>query len=233
MSTILAIETSTDACSVALYHKGDVTERFEIAAKSHTRRLLPMIDELLSHKNLALTDLEAIAVTVGPGSFTGIRIGLGVAQGLAFSLDIPIIPVSSLVTIAWPLIEKNPDHHIWVIQDARMSEFYVGLVEFDGVLPLSTETLEKITEIAQPDHFNKVVGTGFELLTEQQQANLTDQLVEYNHPHAADVAKVAAIKFKQGYSVAAEKVEPTYLRNEVSWNKRIKKVDRYNAGNIS
>src|SRR5690606_24475380 len=97
MSRILAIDTSTDACSVAYLAQQECIERFELAAQSHTRRLLPMVDDLLAEVGVSLSQLDAIAFSRGPGSFTGLRIGFGSVQGLAFAADLPVLPVSTLM----------------------------------------------------------------------------------------------------------------------------------------
>jgi tRNA threonylcarbamoyladenosine biosynthesis protein TsaB len=95
MTTLLAVDTSTDACSVALLYKGNVYEDFRVIPRQHTKQVLPMIDALLKEHNLSVTDLDAVAFGRGPGSFAGIRIATGVAQGLAFGANKPVIPVST------------------------------------------------------------------------------------------------------------------------------------------
>ena len=92
---ILAIDTSTDACSVALALDTRIEERFEIAAQGHTERVLPMVEALLAEAGLGLTQLDALAFCRGPGAFTGVRIATGVVQGLAFGADLPVVPLSS------------------------------------------------------------------------------------------------------------------------------------------
>jgi len=97
---LLAVETSTEACSAALYIDGIVNERFELTPKEHTRLILPMIDSLMSDAGLKPQQLDALAFGCGPGSFTGVRIATGVIQGIAFGADLPVVPVSTLAAIA-------------------------------------------------------------------------------------------------------------------------------------
>ena len=97
---ILAIDTATEACSVSLNIDGSSQEIFEVIPRQHTERVLPMVDELLSSASLDLSQIDAVAFDCGPGSFTGVRVGTSVAQGLAFSHDLPVIGVSSLAALA-------------------------------------------------------------------------------------------------------------------------------------
>ncbi|MGZ8239577.1 MAG: tRNA (adenosine(37)-N6)-threonylcarbamoyltransferase complex dimerization subunit type 1 TsaB, partial [Methylobacter sp.] len=106
---LLAVETSTEACSVALYIDGNVSERFELTPKEHTRLILPMIDSLMSDAGLKPQQLDALAFGCGPGSFTGVRIATGVIQGIAFGADLPVVPVSTLAAIAQDFFDKNGD----------------------------------------------------------------------------------------------------------------------------
>ena len=106
MTLILAIETSTEACSVALHCMSGTVSRYVEEPRSHTQLLMPMIESVLSEAGIKPIELDAIAVAIGPGSFTGLRIGFAATQGLAFGLDIPVIPVSSLQIMVATYIRK-------------------------------------------------------------------------------------------------------------------------------
>ena len=97
---ILAIDTATEACSAAYADDDQIIERFQIDPKGHSEHILPMVDSVLSEAGVLRADLEAITFDSGPGSFTGIRIGAGVAQGIALGLDLPLVPVSSLMGLS-------------------------------------------------------------------------------------------------------------------------------------
>jgi len=106
---LLAVETSTEACSAALYIDGIVNERFELAPKEHTKLILPMIDSLMSDAGLKPQQLDALAFSCGPGSFTGVRIATGVIQGIALGADLPVVPVSTLAAIAQDFFDNNSE----------------------------------------------------------------------------------------------------------------------------
>ena len=100
MTTLLALDTATEACSVALLHNGQVFSRYAVIPRLHAQSILPMISEVLAEAGIAKTDLDAIAFGRGPGAFTGLRIAVGVVQGLAFALELPVLAVSNLAAIA-------------------------------------------------------------------------------------------------------------------------------------
>jgi len=129
MPTILALDTSTSACSVALLRNNEVLEDYVVATQGHTQRLLPAVDKLLAEAELTLADIDAIAFASGPGSFTGLRICLGTVQGLAYGADIPVIPVSTLQVMAASAVRSfalDDRTLVFPALDARMSEVYWG-----------------------------------------------------------------------------------------------------------
>ena len=134
MPALLSLDTSTQLCSVALYRNGELVEEVVDVPRGHTQHILPAIDRLLSSTGIALNTLDAIALTAGPGSFTGLRIGMGVAQGLAFGVDLPVIPISTLQVLAQGAISSEQVGEGALIEpliipmlDARMSDVYWGL----------------------------------------------------------------------------------------------------------
>ena len=104
---ILAIDTATEACSVALWNDGTVNAHFELCPREHTQRILPMVQDILTTSGTSLTDINTLAYGRGPGSFTGVRIGIGIAQGLALGAELPMIGVSTLMTMAQGAWRKN------------------------------------------------------------------------------------------------------------------------------
>lgn len=228
MSLILALDSSTDACSVALYANGQLDARFELAAKSHTQRLLPMVDELLGDNNLKLHDLDAIAFGRGPGSFTGLRICMGIVQGLAFGAQLPVIPVSTLEAMAQGYYRANPEASLPVLVslDARMDEVYWGLFARDGdsVAPLSDEFVMKPELLAGQDIIQSLaerfvaVGPGWHYPAMQVLAAST--IVVDAQPQAEDMALIAAQVWSAGGAIDVLNAQPVYLRDTISWQKR-------------
>lgn len=228
MSLILALDTSTDACSVALNANGALTSLFEVAAKSHTQRLLPMVDEILQAKGYGLADLDAIAFGRGPGSFTGLRICAGIVQGLAFGANLPVIPVSTLEAMALGFYRANPEIELPVLValDARMNEVYRGLFARNGeqVKALSPEEVINPDALANNSELTQLngnfigVGPGWHYPALQALAVNNRQLDV--HPHAENMALIAATLFSEGHAISAVDAQPVYLRDSVSWQKR-------------
>ena len=130
-STLLAIEASTDALSIALAADKQVIEEFEVAPRQHNHKILPLINALMESKNLSIKDLDGILFSAGPGSFTGLRLAAGIAQGLALSADCPVLAFSSLQCLAQTFMASQSskfesDACVYVVQDARLNEVYAG-----------------------------------------------------------------------------------------------------------
>ncbi len=230
MAVILALDSSTDACSVALYANGELSSSFELAAKSHTQRLLPMVDELLAGHGIGLTDLDAIAFGRGPGSFTGLRICVGIVQGLAFGANLPVIPVSTLEAMALGFYRNNPisEQPVMVALDARMNEIYwcafqpagqtTGLMKAMGdEAVINPELLVEQALPVMPGGF-AAVGPGWHYPALQKLA--PQSLILDVHPSAEDMALIAARLWQEGAMINVLEAEPVYLRDTVSWQKR-------------
>lgn len=227
MTKILALDSSTDACSVALHIDGNTTHLFELAAKSHTQRLLPMVDEILTQAQCSLQDLDAIAYGRGPGSFTGLRICMGVVQGLAFGADVAVLPISTLQAMACGYLEQNPHNHLPVLAalDARMEEIYWGLYSADAIpQALSDEQVMRPSVVgeqlfvAQLQRQFIALGPGWHY--PDLGAIAPGVMVLDYYPHAKDIATLAVAAFNRGEQLAILNAQPVYLRDSVSWQKR-------------
>lgn len=218
---LLAFETATEACSVAVWDDGRMLERFEVAPRRHAELALPWADAVLAEAGIARAQLDAIAVGRGPGAFTGVRLAIGLAQGIALALDRPVLPVSTLAALA--LRAPADAGCILSAIDARMGEVYTAAFrrEGEGVAPLSDERVWAPDVVELPPGAQRwdAVGTGLAALEGALLARLQPWLGRVDSaalPHAADVARLAALDFAAGKAVAAELIEPAYLRNNVA-----------------
>lgn len=220
---LLAFETSTEACSVALYTDGDVVERFEIAPRRHTELALPWVEALLDEAGIARSQLDAIAVGRGPGAFTGVRLAIALGQGVALAIDRPLIPVSTLAALAAATPrEEGAQARILAAIDARMGEVYLGAFMRQGedLVALSAETVVKpdAAEVAEAGSWYGV-GTGFAAVDNALQQRFSGRLQYVDAqalPRASNVAKLALRAWQRGEALAPELVEPAYLRNDVA-----------------
>lgn len=220
---ILAVETATDACSAALLLGGDTSERFEIAPRRHAALLLPFIESLLNEAGLGIAELDAVAFGRGPGSFTGLRIAAGMAQGLAFGADLPVVPVSTLAALAQGGVREHGAKGVLAALDARMHEVYFGAfrVAADGLVTAAGEEVVCApTAITVPDGDDwYTAGDGWQSYSETMNARLSRPpagALPDARPHAADVAKLAAALWQREGGIPAEQAAPVYLRNHVA-----------------
>ncbi len=222
---LLALDTSTEACSVALLHQGAMIARDEVCPQQHSKRVLPMIDSLLADAGISLNSLDGIVFGRGPGSFTGVRIGVSVAQGLAFGADLPVFGVSTLAAMAQAAVRLHQASQIVAAIDARMAEVYLASFGCDanGVLqPLSAEQAVKPQLLAPLGLTGKVmaVGTGWQTYAAELQRVQNAQIAsDILYPSAQDMLTLALTAYTDGRFVSAEQAEPVYVRDEVTWKK--------------
>ncbi|SQJ18954.1 UGMP family protein [Serratia rubidaea] len=228
MSTrILAIDTATEACSVALWNQGETHALFELCPREHTQRILPMVQQVLAESGVTLAQLDALAFGRGPGSFTGVRIGIGIAQGLALGADLPMLGVSTLQTMAQGAWRMTGAQRVLAAIDARMGEVYWGQferqsdgqwLESEGEAVLSPEQALARAQGLQGDWAQ--VGTGWQTYPQLVAgAPITLHDGQILLPRAEDMLPLALHAWQQGQACPVEQAEPTYLRNEVTWKK--------------
>ncbi|MBS0055275.1 tRNA (adenosine(37)-N6)-threonylcarbamoyltransferase complex dimerization subunit type 1 TsaB [Yersinia sp. Marseille-Q3913] len=228
MSTrILAIDTATEACSVALWNNGEVQALFELCPREHTQRILPMVQQVLAESGLSLGQLDALAFGRGPGSFTGVRIGIGIGQGLALGADLPMIGVSTLQTMAQGAFRLTAASRVLAAIDARMGEVYWGEFERNAEGDWLGEATEAVMTpeqtLARAQTLSgrwATVGTGWQTYPELiggSNVQLTDGQMLL--PQAEDMLPLALSLWASGQAVSVENAEPVYLRNEVTWKK--------------
>ncbi len=220
---LLAIETATEACSAALWISGTVQTRFEIAPRRHAELILPMCDSLLSEADIVPAQLDAVAFGRGPGAFAGVRIAVGVAQGIAFAAELPVLPVSTLAVLAQEVISEIGPARVLASIDARMGEVYWGYYECDDAgcaRRVSEEHVGQADCVAQPSTPGWFgVGTGWNAYRETLSTRLGHRLHGFDSgrlPRAEYVAQLAAAAFSAGLAVPPEQAQPIYLRNDVA-----------------
>ena len=224
----LAIDASTEACSVALQVNNKVYSRYELCPQSHSLRLLPMIDSVLAEANVTLSALNGLIFGQGPGSFTGVRIGVGVAQGLAFAANLPVVGVSSLQAMAQQAYIEFGEEQVLAAIDARMAEVYNGFFQLDENNIMQAQQVEAVTPPAKLgdlmsaviDKPSYVVGSGWDAYPEAlAELKRNDASPDILFPSATAMLVVGAHKFSLGQGVSAEHAQPVYVRDTVSWKK--------------
>ena len=214
---LLAVETSTELCSVALLRGAELFVDEALAENRHSELLVPMLRRVLERARLEAAQLDGFAFGQGPGSFTGIRIACGIVQGLAFGAGRPVVPVPSLLALA----EQSNEAHVVAALDARMGEAYVaayarGGDDWDEVL--APRLVEAGSAPPLPGPRWAATGSGFDRhawLREAYRESI-EMRYEGDLPRAGSIARIAARRFARGAAVAAEQAAPLYLRDKVA-----------------
>ena len=235
LPNVLLLDTSNQYCSVALQWRGQLTARHEWSEQKHSQMILPMVRELLAAQQADFTDLDAIAVGVGPGGFTGVRLAVSVAQGLAFAAHKPVLAFSSLAALAVAGLSHSAETQIVVAMDARMQQVYWAHYERrEGELIARVEpSLDDVAVFV--DRLNLIdtpcvlVGNAIEAFDVIQQAIMqaNDRVplrvaeIDHSAPHAADFAPLVNRLWSNGAWQAGvvlrpEQVQPLYVRDKVA-----------------
>lgn len=215
---LLALDTSTEYCSVALFAQGEIRQRVELAGQSHSRRLIPMIEALLAEAGLTARSLGGVAVAIGPGSFTGVRIAASVAQGIAFGAGVPVAGVGTLDAMAW----GDGRDDVLVCVDARMGELYIGAYRrrAGGVVPLLGPVVAGPAALPDlPPGDWTGIGNGFAIQAEALGARWPGRMKSGNvgaRPEARDVLSLAMARHPEGFPDQPESLLPLYVRDKVA-----------------
>jgi tRNA threonylcarbamoyladenosine biosynthesis protein TsaB len=221
---LLALDSAGSASTVAVWRDGELLTRDGAAGGHHSEHLLSLLDAVLVESGLRLADLDAIAVGRGPGAFTGVRLAIGVAQGLAFAAQLPVIPVSNLEAAAERAAAlQDAPARLLVCQDARMHEVYWAAYERSaaGLVPAGAEAVARPQAVTLPVDWEAFapawgVGTGFDAypaLLQGVRARLARCLPIESR--AEDVARVA-VRGGLSHGLSPELLAPLYLRDDVA-----------------
>ncbi|MEN9917501.1 MAG: peptidase glycoprotease [Pseudomonadota bacterium] len=221
---LLAIDTSTEACSAALMLQDQMLERYQCVPRAHTQLILPMMQALLDEAGLKLSDLDALAFTCGPGSFTGIRIAASIVQASAFAADLPVIPVSSLQCLAQTAYRELQVEQVLAAIDAHLQEVFSASYRLQtqtGLMQACSVEQLGLPQQCVASGLTQFVGVGsgwdrYHDLFETQFKNQLQQWFPQRYPKAYDAAVIAADAWQRGAVLTAAQALPTYLRETVA-----------------
>ena len=215
---ILAVDTSSKICAVAILEDNKVIDEIKLDnGKTHSENLMPIIKEILDKNNLTLKDMNLIAVSVGPGSFTGIRIGIATIKPMAEVYNLPVASVTSLETLARNIENKEKDFTIISVIDARNNQVYAGFFDTEYNLK-EDEIAEDIDEVLKKaGKYSKIifVGDGAIIHKEKIEENLKDRNIIFtkeNNQSAINTGKIGYKKFLEKNLKNADTILPIYLR---------------------
>lgn len=227
MNNLLTIDTSSTQCAVGLLHGDVLLERVSEAKRQSAQRVLPMISELLLEAKIQLSDIDIIAVVAGPGSFTGVRIGVAVAQGLSMSAAIPVVPLSSLALLAIAAVSESSVDRVLVSEEARDGELYFAAYQCSDLQGVELVGREQVALIENLDELPKelaatswcLAGSGWERQAEILQHLGCSAAAESQTPVIGNqlIAKLALLSFSCGHAVDAAALRPNYVKEQLDY----------------
>ena len=220
---ILAFDTATNACTVALQIGDTVFSRHKIAPREHASLLLTQIQSLCDEASFDLALLNAIAFGCGPGSFMGVRLATGIAQGLAFGLNIPLIPISTLQVIAQTAFLKSAEKSILAGWDARINEIYWGFYQvdqYDIAQAIINDQLcmpSDVDIVSLGDIGFSLAGNAWNVYQDQLTAplSLAKKKLTDLYPEATAILTIAKAKYLANEIVSPDAAHPHYIRHHV------------------
>jgi tRNA threonylcarbamoyladenosine biosynthesis protein TsaB len=226
---VLCVDTSTEACSVAVLcqtgNEPQITDQFMLAPREHTTKILPTVEQVLQSSGLSLSDIDVIAYGRGPGSFTGVRIGISIAQGLAFGIDKQMVGVSTLQAMAQQAFKTQQAEDVYAAIDARMGEVYFAhyQVNDDIMTLINEEVVIKPVDLIglqlSVADGSVLVGSGWAAYPELVEYFNNAQQLDIEFPSAKYMLDAALSCIHDGQTVLPELATPIYLRDKVTWKK--------------
>jgi tRNA threonylcarbamoyladenosine biosynthesis protein TsaB len=219
---LLALDAATEACSVALICDGEWRERSVESGKAHATEILRMVQELLAEAEIPLSGLDGLAASVGPGSFTGVRISVAVAQGLAFGAGLSVVPVGTLEALALQAVNAGAQRAIACL-DARMGEVYWGCFEshaLQGVAALNVPGVGPPDAVRLPSGGGayRGIGRGFSAypILSQLPGLQIDAVGSRALPNAREMAQLGVLRLAAQGGLDPADLIPLYLRDKVA-----------------
>ena len=226
---VLCVDTSTEACSVAVLCATDtnqvISDHFMLAPREHTQEILPRVEEVLQQSGLTLSEIDVVAYGRGPGSFTGVRIGISIAQGLAYGIDKPMVGISTLQAMAQQAYKTEQLTDVYAAIDARMGEVYFAHYRLENNLMVlvNEEVVIKPADLLalklKVEENAALVGTGWAIYPELVEYFKDSAKLDIEFPSSKYMLDQVVNCVKNGETVAPELATPVYLRDKVTWKK--------------
>jgi tRNA threonylcarbamoyladenosine biosynthesis protein TsaB len=219
---LLALDAATEACSVALWCDGEELGRSQESGKSSATQILMMVVECLAEAQLTLGQFDALVCSIGPGAFTGVRIGVAVAQGLAFGAGLAVIPVSTLEALAFKAVQSTQAPRAMACLDARMAEVYWGCFAADAVQGVTQTQPPAVsapdTVLLPADGDYQGIGRGFSAYPSLLELPGINVGAEFSRclPQAREMARLGALRIGFGAAMDPALITPLYLRDKVA-----------------